>query len=412
MPPLTSQVWQRYGQLRIYVSADGQPVGWFDPRSGRSQVSMLELEPDFWAAVHAECQRLSRAGRITEAQLPTSGAQNPARRNPARQDPARPDPGMPGAACGHPPPGHPALPGSAVTDQVSASPGPAPAKPTLSHPEASGTGSTGPPLPQSAHPGSAPSEAAVPDPPPPRPARRDPASAAAVPPDPAQHWIIRDSQWDDLARNAPGASARARASELRHEHPLLTSAAALLGIRTSAQSFAAGARGERIVGRLLNRWAARYGWHVLHAVPVGQRGADIDHVVIGPFGVVTVNTKTSGTTVWVGEYGMTVGGKPVDYLRKSRREATRTARLLNQATGLDVPVQAAIVFAGARRITIRRGGPADIAVLPAPRSLRRWLRRQPPVLQPAQVDAIYQAARKPASWQGRPPRTRYRRPGQ
>jgi hypothetical protein len=85
---------------------------------------------------------------------------------------------------------------------------------------------------------------------------------------------------DDLARNAPGASAGARARELRHEHPLLTSAAAVLGIRTSAEQFAAGARGERAVGRQLNRWAARYGWHVLHAVPVGQRGADIDHVVI------------------------------------------------------------------------------------------------------------------------------------
>ncbi len=180
----------------------------------------------------------------------------------------------------------------------------------------------------------------------------------------------------------------------------------MLGIRTSAQSFAAGARGERIVGRQLNRWAARYGWHVLHAVPVGQRGADIDHVVIGPFGVVTVNTKTSGTTVWVGEHGMTVGGKAVDYLRKSRLEATRASRLLSQATGLDVPVQPAIVFAAARGVTIRRGGPADVAVLPTPRALRRWLRRQPPVLQPGHMAVIYQVARQPVSWQGHRPSTR------
>ena len=88
---------------------------------------------------------------------------------------------------------------------------------------------------------------------------------------------------------------------------------AVLGIRTSAQSFADGARGERTVGRQLSKWAARYGWYVLHAVPVGRRGADIDHVVIGPFGVITVNTKTTVTAVWVGEYGLTVGGQPVDY---------------------------------------------------------------------------------------------------
>jgi Nuclease-related domain len=276
MPPLNSRVWRRYGQLRIYVSADNDPVGWFDPRTGRSHLSRPDMHDGFWAAVRAECQQLLRDGQMSESALP---------------------------------------------------PG------------------------------------------------------------------------DDLARNVPGASASARARALRHEHPLLTGAAAMLGIRTSAQQFAAGARGERTVGRQLNRWATRYGWHVLHAVPVGQRGADIDHVVIGPFGVVTVNTKTTGTAVWVGKYGLTVGGKPVDYLRKSRHEAARAGRLLHRATGLEVPVQSAIVFVGARKMTVRGGGPADVAVLPTPRALRRWLQKQPPALQPDQVEAIYEAARRPASWQ-------------
>ena len=283
MPPLNSRVWRRYGQLRIYVSADNDPVGWFDPRTGRSHLSRPDMHDGFWAAVRAECQLLLRDGQMSESALPA--------------------------------------------------------------------------------------------------------------------WVVRDAEWYDLARNVPGASASARARALRHEHPLLTGAAAMLGIRTSAQQFAAGARGERTVGRQLNRWATRYGWHVLHAVPVGQRGADIDHVVIGPFGVVTVNTKTTGTAVWVGQYGLTVGGKPVDYLRKSRREAARAGRLLHRATGLEVPVQSAIVFVGARRMTVRGGGPADVAVLPTPRALRRWLQKQPPALQPDQVEAIYEAARRPASWQ-------------
>jgi hypothetical protein len=38
-------------------------------------------------------------------------------------------------------------------------------------------------------------------------------------------------------------------------------------------------------------------------------------------------------------------------------------------------------------------------VLPTPRALRRWLNKQPPALQPDQVEAIYEAARRPASWQ-------------
>ena len=282
MPPLNSRVWRRYGQLRIYVSADHDPVGWFDPRTGQSQLSRPDLHDGFWAAVRAECQQLVRDGHLTE----------------------------------------PALPAEA---------GPA---------------------------------------------------------------------GDDLARNPPGASASAQARALRRQRPLLTGAAAMLGIRTSAQQFAAGARGERTVGRQLSRWATRHGWHVLHAVPVGQRGADIDHVVIGPFGVVTVNTKTTGTAVWVGEYGLTVGGKPVNYLPKSRHEADR-AGLLHRATGLQVPVQAAIVFVGARKVTVRGGGPADVAVLPTPRALRHWLHSRPPVLQPGQVEALYEAARRPGSWQSR-----------
>jgi Nuclease-related domain len=226
-----------------------------------------------------------------------------------------------------------------------------------------------------------------------------PAAAMDSVPDGTQP-AVRDSRWDDLARNMPGESARARAKDLRAEHPFLVTTAQALGIRTEAGSFAMGARGEREVGRKLNRWAARNGWHVLHAVPVGQAGADIDHVVIAPFGVVTVNTKTTKTSVWVGEQGMTVGGKSVDYLRKSRAEARRAGRLLGQATGATVPVQAVIVFTGAHRFSVRRGGPPDIAVLPSPRALHGWLRKQPAELGDEQVELIYQAARNPATWQG------------
>jgi hypothetical protein len=213
------------------------------------------------------------------------------------------------------------------------------------------------------------------------------------------HWVVRDARWDDLARNTPGESARATAKELRAQHPFLVTGAKILGIRTKAGSFAMGAKGERDVGHKLDRWAEEDGWHVIHAVPVGEAGADIDHVIVGPFGVVTVNTKTTKTRVWVGEHGMTLGGKSVDYLRKSRAEARRAKRLLDRATGLAVPVQAVIVFTGADQFSIRRGGPSDVAVLASPRALRSWLHKQPSVLASEQVDAIYQAARDPATWQ-------------
>lgn len=138
--------------------------------------------------------------------------------------------------------------------------------------------------------------------------------------------------------------------------------------------------------------------------PVARRSAaewfPVPPGVVTTFGVVTINTKATRTAIWVGEYGMTVGGKKVDYLRKSRAEARRARRLLARAAQFDVPVQAAIVFTGARRFSVRRGGPPDVAVLGSPRALRRWLRKQPALLADRQVAAIYQAARKPVTWQG------------
>jgi hypothetical protein len=338
--PLRSRVWQRHGQLRLYISGDGLDVGWCDPRTGRFELHQPALEPEFWQAVHAGCDQLLRDGLLREAAINL--------------------------------PVRPVMTPRSLAELV------APADP----------------------PGEAPDlersrPAAVAN-------RPGAARAPGVAPDPDEQWVIRDPRWDDLASNSPGEAARARSLELWAEHPVLVTAAWLLGIRTQAVSFAVGARGERVVGRKLNGWAARSRWHVLHAVPVGRAGADIDHVVIGRFGVVTVNTKTTGSSVWVGEYGMKIGRVSVDYLRKSRTEARRTRQLLGRTAGSDVPVQPAIVFVGVRRFTVRRGGPADVAVLRSPRALRRWLRRQPHVLDDGQVDALYEVARRPSAWQPRP----------
>ena len=346
MSSLTVQVWRRYGQLRIYVSEAGRQVGWYDPRNGRFELTQQDLAAPFWAAALAECDRLISAGKLTERVLPGS----------------EPPPAQPG-----PPPARPE-PRAAWSEHRPAQPGVRPAPPQAVQENES------PP-------------------------------AAQAPPDPGNdHWVVRDPSWDDLATSAPGSAARAHAAELRQQHRVRTVAARLVGMRTMAHSFAIGAKGEREVGRKLNRWAAAAGWHVLHAVPVGERGTDIDHVVIGPFGVVTVNTKATSTTVWVGESGMKVGHTTVDYLRKSRAEGQRAAQLLSHAAGWPVPVQPAIVFTGAQRFTIRRGGPADVAVLPTPRALHDWLRQQPSVLDAGQVAEVYAAARQPGTWQ--PPRPR------
>ncbi len=102
MPPLNSRVWRRYGQLRIYVSADHDPVGWFDPRTGQSQLSRPDLHDGFWAAVRAECQQLVRDGHLTEPALPAEagppGTTWPATRR-ARRPAPRPGPCAASVRC-------------------------------------------------------------------------------------------------------------------------------------------------------------------------------------------------------------------------------------------------------------------------------------------------------------------------
>lgn len=98
------------------------------------------------------------------------------------------------------------------------------------------------------------------------------------------------------------------------------------------------------VGARLDK-LGKHGWHVLHSVPVGARGSDIDHVIIGPGGVWTVNTKRHpGKSIWVGRTTVLVDGHRQPYLRNSRHEAERASRLLTVACGFPVLVKAALVF--------------------------------------------------------------------
>jgi hypothetical protein len=356
------------------VHARGLEVGWSEPRTGRFDLAEPAMAALFWAEVEAECQRLTQVGKLESpapvGPLPVRRVWVPALspRPPGRRESSRPVGRARSAATAR----------SVAASAMAGSRAPAeasqadPADPALAEPAVS-------------------------------PVALVPAPRLATPAETGQHWVVRDPDGDDLAANRPGDSARARARQLRREHPVRSAAADLLGNGSVARRFAAGAKGERAVGRALDRWAARRGWRVLHAVPVGRNGADIDHVIIGPFGVVTVNTKTSGTSVWVGEYGMTIGGKAVDYLRKSRAEARRARQLLSKAAGTGVPVASVIVFVGVRRFSMTRGGPADVAVLRSPRALRRWLRKQPQVLEEQSVSLLYEVARKPATWQPAPP---------
>lgn len=108
--------------------------------------------------------------------------------------------------------------------------------------------------------------------------------------------------------------------------------ARLVDKKTAERNWRIGADGEQAVAEQLARTGAQ--WRILHAVPVGNRGSDIDHVVIGPGGVFTVNAKNHPkAAVWVGGDTMMVNGHRVPYVRNSRFEAKRASRLLADRAG-------------------------------------------------------------------------------
>ncbi|MDN4612357.1 nuclease-related domain-containing protein [Arthrobacter burdickii] len=156
-----------------------------------------------------------------------------------------------------------------------------------------------------------------------------------------------------------------------------------------------GALGERAVGRTLASLGPE--WTVLHAVPVGEKSSDIDHVVIGPTGVFTINTKRHpGQNAWTAKGTFMVAGTRYPYVRNSEHEAARAGKLLSAAVLQSVPASAAIVVVGARQVTVKEKH-RSVAVLRQDQLLR-WITRRPVVYSEQQVALLSAAAAQPSTW--------------
>ena len=155
-----------------------------------------------------------------------------------------------------------------------------------------------------------------------------------TPAQPARPWL-------DLATNRAGAEAREQAQAARDAAPVKTVLARVLGVHTDERAWRIGADGEEKVAAQLAKVARKDSrWRFLNAIPVGDRGSDIDHLLIGPGGVFTVNAKHHpGAKIWVGGNTFMVNGHRQPYVRNSRYEATRAAKLLTAACGFPVHVE-------------------------------------------------------------------------
>lgn len=160
-----------------------------------------------------------------------------------------------------------------------------------------------------------------------------------------------------------------------------------------------GLQAELAVGRMLSKLGPR--WVVMHAVPIGQRDSDIDHVVVGAAGVFTINTKNhSDQNVWVSDRSVQVAGSRCDHIRSSEFEASRTAKLLSAELGWPVPVRAVVAVLDPARLDIKRQ-PTGVDVLEA-RKLVRWLKKRPAVMSEPEVAQITSIIGVPRTWQYQP----------
>lgn len=207
------------------------------------------------------------------------------------------------------------------------------------------------------------------------------------------------SDWHDLSTNLPGAAARAQAvvelAAMRERTRVGTFLARRLDLKTDERAWRRGADGEEAVAKRLAKLDSG-SWRVLHSVPVGAGDSDIDHVVIGPGGVYTLNTKNHlGKNVVVNAKYVRVDGHPQQYVRNSIHESDRAARLLSARCGFPVPVTGVVVMLADELVV--KAQPSGVHVV-GRRDIARWLKKRPVTLGADDVQRIFEQARRSTTW--------------
>lgn len=139
-----------------------------------------------------------------------------------------------------------------------------------------------------------------------------------------------------------------------------------------AARWSRGAEGEETVGAILEGLAGN-GWWVIHDVALGR--GNIDHIVVGPGGIFSVETKSHG------------GRIPVDRLdERMLRQAYAEKMVIQSVTQMDV--QPLLVFSQAYLVGSVPARRLGVTVLPA-RMLAGFFARRRPIMSEADAHALY-----------------------
>lgn len=121
----------------------------------------------------------------------------------------------------------------------------------------------------------------------------------------------------------------------------------------SAKSFGAflkGARGEEIVARELSMLSND--WSIFHGIPTSGvmgtlGGTDFDHIVVGPAGIIIVETKNWTGRITVESGLVNINGVPPSRspFEQIRKEAIQLSRILDKNVEPSTPLYMVIAFA-------------------------------------------------------------------
>jgi hypothetical protein len=219
--------------------------------------------------------------------------------------------------------------------------------------------------------------------------------------------VVEDPELEDGLRRAAQAYLRSDVTELVLPVPApadglsLQDEAALrgwLGAPDEGPDELAALRRERgsSVRERLDRLAAE-GWQVVHGVPLGRQGDQVEHLMIGPAGIFTVRERHHpGQHVVVEGRSMTVDGVPVPYLRDARLEADRVRDRLLAAACAGVTARAVLVVQG--ELELRGPTSSEDALVVQRHDLPQVFRLLATRLEADRVQAVAQVARRRRTW--------------
>ena len=191
-------------------------------------------------------------------------------------------------------------------------------------------------------------------------------------------WLLATQVAPDLAALAGVSVAAGLAWRLRFR------------VSPDTMAWRRGAAGERRTARLLGPLERR-GWAVLHDLAIPDTQANIDHLVIGPGGVVVIDTKQYRGRLWLDPDGLLWHGRHllIATLRKLRWAADQADQVLGVA---DVQILAIMAVHGAKvpwgQLT------ADGVIVAPARRVPDLLQALPAILGPERVAWLADRARQ------------------